>query len=1012
MPREATRRVRLEMDLADEGRFRAAMQRSGKEGQAALRSIERAAVPANDNLLRLNRTAQGMQTAFAGATRANAVLTGLGRTVGVLASRFSGLTGVAGGLSALALGAETTDLETSLSRIVGLVGQTEEQVAEYRRAILELSDSGEIVQGPAELGEALFFITSAGAEGAEALDILRQSARAATGGLGETASVADAVTSAVNAYGPTVLSASQATDTLVATVREGKLQADSLAGSLGKILPAAVAAGVEFDEVGASVAALTRIGLSAGEAITGVQGVLSAVNKESEAGAKRLDSVGLSYAELRRQIRDEGLLSALVELRDALKGDSAALTDVLGRTEATNAVLALTGPQVENVRGIFDRLANSVGATDDAAEAFLGTSAAKFQQALAKIKTEGVELGGKVLPVVADNLDAVGVGAAALIGAKLGSVFGIWGTAAGAAAGLIAGLALNLSDAADEAERLADVQQRLTDALTVEADVFKAVVGTVRSEAAAELDAIEARIASVQTQLDQARPDTIGPSPVPPPLVLTQELVGLQADAEVLRDALQDLARREFEAGLAAGFLGEEMDKAGDAAQRLQQESEALAAKAVARAQGVIADLQRQILALDDPRGAAIEAAVARLDGAGTVDPAAVAQVRALAAALHDQAAAHKAVAEAQRQAAQDAKVLEDLERRVLAVRDPRQASIDAAVSRLSERGAADPETVAQVERLAAQIHDMAEAERELQAALRAEADASREAAQARQQLMTEGARLEASLRTAEEERAEAVRRAGELMAQGAITQETYNREVARADAELQRATFGIDDVASAIDGGLDRALRGNIKTWDDLRDVALSTLNDIVQAMVQAAVQASGGGSGGGLASLAAGALGLVGLFGGTGGATTGNFGGLSGTPFISNQFGTFTGLAGRSGGGPVRAGTLYETHGLGGGRRELFMPEVDGEIVTNRDLMAMLAAAGGRGPRIEIIDQRGAGAPAIAVERSRGPGGEEAIRLIVRDEIAEATPGILDQSVQRVQLEAGDRPGFFEGV
>ena len=105
--------------------------------------------------------------------------------------------------------------------------------------------------------------TSAGFEGKEALDVLEASAKAAAAGLGETKQVADAVTSAVNAYGIENLSAARSTDILVATVREGKAEADSIAGALGQVLPAASELGVEFAELGGTIAALTRIGLGA-----------------------------------------------------------------------------------------------------------------------------------------------------------------------------------------------------------------------------------------------------------------------------------------------------------------------------------------------------------------------------------------------------------------------------------------------------------------------------------------------------------------------------------------------------------------------------------------------------------------------------------------------------------------------------------------------------------------------------------------------------------------------------
>jgi hypothetical protein len=59
-----------------------------------------------------------------------------------------------------------------------------------------------------EAAEALFFITSAGLRGKEAMDVLEMSLKAAAVGLGETKTIADLSTSAMNAYGSESLSAS------------------------------------------------------------------------------------------------------------------------------------------------------------------------------------------------------------------------------------------------------------------------------------------------------------------------------------------------------------------------------------------------------------------------------------------------------------------------------------------------------------------------------------------------------------------------------------------------------------------------------------------------------------------------------------------------------------------------------------------------------------------------------------------------------------------------------------
>jgi len=123
------------------------------------------------------------------------------------------------------------DFESELSKVVGLVGIAQDQVDQWGADILELAP--ELGKAPKELAEALFFVTSAGLRGAEAMEVLEMSGKASAAGLGETATIADLVTSAMNAYGSENLSASKATDILVSAVREGKAEAAALAGSMG-----------------------------------------------------------------------------------------------------------------------------------------------------------------------------------------------------------------------------------------------------------------------------------------------------------------------------------------------------------------------------------------------------------------------------------------------------------------------------------------------------------------------------------------------------------------------------------------------------------------------------------------------------------------------------------------------------------------------------------------------------------------------------------------------------------
>ena len=141
----------------------------------------------------------------------------------------------------------------------------------WRTDILKLST--ETGKGPKELADAMYSVAQAGLRGSDALEALKASAMASATGMGDTKTVADAVTSALNAYGPANLSAATATGVLVATVKNGKMQLDELAPIIGKLLPVSAQLGVSFGEVSGAVAAMSRLGMGARQTVSALRGV-------------------------------------------------------------------------------------------------------------------------------------------------------------------------------------------------------------------------------------------------------------------------------------------------------------------------------------------------------------------------------------------------------------------------------------------------------------------------------------------------------------------------------------------------------------------------------------------------------------------------------------------------------------------------------------------------------------------------------------------------------------------
>ncbi len=167
----------------------------------------------------------------------------------------------------------SSDFETSMTKLQTLVGISAKEVDKLRDSVLGLSK--ETGQAPRQLAESLFFITSAGLRSSDALEALEQSAKAAAIGMGDQQQIADALTSAVNAYTPEILSAAKATDIMLAAVRAGKMEPSELAAAIGQVLPVAAEMGVSFEEVAASLAQMSKSGTKVGQGAVNVKIVVA-----------------------------------------------------------------------------------------------------------------------------------------------------------------------------------------------------------------------------------------------------------------------------------------------------------------------------------------------------------------------------------------------------------------------------------------------------------------------------------------------------------------------------------------------------------------------------------------------------------------------------------------------------------------------------------------------------------------------------------------------------------------
>lgn len=331
-------------------------------------------------------------SSMAAGTRAMTAFTG---AAGLASGAMIGFAGAAGlGFAVKA----AVEFEAEMTKMNTLVGINTELVETWGDSIQDMAE--DLGAGATEMSRAMFAITSGGARGQKALDILEQSTKASLIGLGDIAVIGRTAGAALQAFGASGLTAEKSIDVLVATVRAGNLEASSLAGSFGKVFGTAAALGLGLEDLGAFVATYTRLGVDARVATTGLNAALNLILKPQESAREKMEELGVPVEKLRKTLREDGLNAALVELKDAIGDDVDALGKVIPNIRAMGGILGTVGVQSEAYAAIQRDVNDALGLTNEGFETWADTAEATFARFKASAGTLGIGVGELVLPPI------------------------------------------------------------------------------------------------------------------------------------------------------------------------------------------------------------------------------------------------------------------------------------------------------------------------------------------------------------------------------------------------------------------------------------------------------------------------------------------------------------------------------------------------------------------------------------------------------------------------------------
>jgi len=261
------------------------------------------------------------------------------------------------------------DFEDAMAKVATqLPGEAIEHYGEMSRAVQDMSIT--FGQSTQVMAQGLYDILSAAIPPEKALQLLEQSAKTAAAGFTDVATTADLFTSILNAYGMEVEDAAHVSDVLFQSVFRGKMEFEDMATELGSIMGVAAQAGVSLEDLGASLATLTRSGINTAEATTGIrQAILSYIDPGREA-QETAAALGIEFDAT--SLKSEGLIRSIGKLKDATQEQLASLFPNVRALVAVQGVLG-------DLSGAYEDLQLNMEAIGTTQEAFgKATDTTKF----------------------------------------------------------------------------------------------------------------------------------------------------------------------------------------------------------------------------------------------------------------------------------------------------------------------------------------------------------------------------------------------------------------------------------------------------------------------------------------------------------------------------------------------------------------------------------------------------------------------------------------------------------
>lgn len=279
---------------------------------------------------------------------------------------------------------------------------------DMRAGILNM---GSMLGDATKNAEAAYYAYSSGVRGGEKgiINFTGNMAKLAKIIRADVIPTVNSVTTIMNAYNLTAADSAELTDLFYGIIKYGKASGPQLASGLGQVAPTAATAELSLNELGASVAALTRVS-NTRNAITYFNNMLTKLIKPTKEARLAAANLGIELG--LDAVRAKGFTALMQEIREKTQGSQQALTALFPDIRGMRAALQLLNRgwgDFSNMLGIFS---NKAGIADEAfqnLEEDLNQQLGALPVTFNKIKiaaggtiTNTLTLGGTLAPLIRD----------------------------------------------------------------------------------------------------------------------------------------------------------------------------------------------------------------------------------------------------------------------------------------------------------------------------------------------------------------------------------------------------------------------------------------------------------------------------------------------------------------------------------------------------------------------------------------------------------------------------------